>query len=102
MTIPSGKGGKYLVQWQATWDPNATGSRNTKIILNGGTTVAYGTWSMALTGAGDSTIHANTAVLSLSVADYIEIQMGQGSGGNLDANGGANDGNTFSIIYLGA
>jgi hypothetical protein len=101
MTIPSGKGGKYLVQWQATWDPNATGSRNTKIILNGNT-VAYGTWSMALTGAGDSTIHANTAVLSLSVADYIEIQMGQGSGGNLNANGGADDGNTFSIIYLGA
>jgi hypothetical protein len=102
MTIPSGKGGKYLVQWQAAWDPNATGSRNTKIIINGGTTVAYGTWSMALTGAGDSTIHANTAVLSLSVADYIEIQIGQGSGGNLNANGGANDGNTFSIIYLGA
>jgi hypothetical protein len=102
MTIPSGKGGKYLVQWQAVWDPNATGSRNTKITLNGGTDVAYGTWSMALTGAGSSTIHANTAVLSLSVADYIEIQIGQESGGNLNANGGANDGNTFSIIYLGA
>jgi hypothetical protein len=101
ITIPTGKAGKYLVQWQAVWDANATGSRNTRVLVNGSLS-AYGTWTMALTGAGDLTIHTNTAIFNLSVADYVELQMGQGSGGNLNASSGEGIGNTFSVTYLGA
>ena len=102
MTIPTGKGGKYLIQWQANWYNSAVGSRNTRIILNGSISPsAYGIWSVPV-GASDLTIHTNTAILSLSAADYVELQIGQGSGGNLDAGAGEGIGCTFSVTYLGA
>ena len=103
ITIPSGKAGKYLVQWQAVWASNGTGSRNTRLLKNaGGTHQAYGIWSMPLTGAGDITVHTNTAIVDLIVGDYLELNIGQGSGGNLDAVAGEAFGCTFSVTYLGA
>lgn len=100
ITIPTGKAGKYLVNWQAVWVANNTGSRNTRLLKNG-TTAAYGSWT-STASATDSTIHSNSTVLDLAVGDYLEIQIGQASGGALDASGGATIGNTFGVTYMGA
>lgn len=99
ITIPTGKAGKYLVQWVAEYAANATGSRNTRLLLNG-VLVAYGIWS-GNAGSGDGTIHNSTAILNLSVGDYLQIQIGQSSGGSLNAVG-AETGCSFSVTYLGA
>ncbi len=100
ITIPSGKAGKYAVQWQAVWAANATGSRNTKLLKNGAD-AAYGVWSVTL-GAGDTTVYNNNAILSLTAGDYLEISLGQASSGSLNANSGEAVGCTFSVTYLGA
>ena len=99
ITIPSGKAGKYSVQWQTVW-AGGTGSRNTRLLLNGNN-AAYGVWMNALTG-GDPTSTNNNALLTLSVGDYLELLIGQGSGGALDAAASEAVGCTFSVTYLGA
>jgi len=100
ITIPSGKAGKYAVQWQTVWAGNATGSRNTKIQKNG-SDVALGIWMNALSGV-DLTVTNNNAILNLAEGDYLQVFIGQGSGGNLDANSGEAIGCTFAVTYLGA
>lgn len=100
ITIPSGKGGKYLVQWQTNWAANSSGGRNTRLLLNT-VVAAQGNWTSAGTST-DSTIHTNTALLNLVATDYLQLQIGQSSGGSLNANSGEADGCTFSVIYLGA
>ena len=99
ITIPSGKAGKYAVQWQTVWASNATGGRNTRLLKNG-TNTAYGTWMNAL--SGDPTSTNNNALLNLAVGDYLELLIGQGSGGALDASASESVGCTFSVTYLGA
>ena len=100
ITIPAGKAGKYAVQWQAVWTANATGSRNTKLLKNGAD-AAYGVWSVSV-GASDPTSYNNNAILDLAVGDYLEITLGQGSGGSLTVAAGEAIGCTFSVTYLGA
>lgn len=97
-TVPSGKGGYYLVTAATSWVANATGARRILIRKNGtdfrrngdvpgNTTVVVGTQM--------------TIVIPLTVGDYIEAFVRQTSGGDLDCATG--DGTEiFEMYYLGA
>ena len=97
ITIPAGKGGKYLIA-SALYNPsNSSGSRLIKIQKNGAD-IAYGDWQRANSGHSTSTIFSQ--VLALAVADYIEVNLYQDSGGALDVNPSIES--TFTATYLGA
>ena len=97
ITIPAGKGGKYLIASNLYNPSNSTGSRLIKIQKNGAD-IAYGDWQRANSGHSTSTIFSQ--VLALAVADYIEVNLYQDSGGALDVNPSIES--TFTATYLGA
>ena len=98
ITIPAGKGGKYLIIAAIAFDANATGIREISIYKNGAAVCTNfqhaPTPSAALRGEV-------TGILSLAVSDYIEVIGQQQSGGNLDVKA-EQAGTRFAAIYLGA
>jgi hypothetical protein len=101
VTIPSGKGGKYLFvgtayadtgnidklgRWYCYLRKNGSGSINSTYIEFGGSANGYETWSIY-------------TILDLVATDYIEWRVFQSTGvsGNLDA-----DFQSLSVTYLGA
>ena len=95
-TIPTGKGGKYLITAQVRWDDNTAGERVLKIQKNGTEFKAF-----AMQPNAQNPMEAITAVLSLVATDYIEILVYQNSGGARTVYGSSLE--TFtSISYLGA
>jgi hypothetical protein len=97
MTIPTGKGGKYLISCVGYFNNSSTsGARLTKVNLNGNEYVAgYGTWMPAATTRTHALL--NTVVV-LVAGDYLEFLMCQTSGGSLNTEIGC----PFAITYLGA
>jgi hypothetical protein len=97
MTIPTGKGGKYLVSCVGYFNNASTsGSRLVKVTLNGNEYVpGYGTWMPAATTRTHALLNT---VLPLSAGDYLEFLMCQTSGGSLNTEIGC----PFGITYLGA
>jgi hypothetical protein len=99
MTIPTGKGGKYLVQTQMALNSvNMTGSRSLSIYKNGAQVKDFGNDSY-----GEYPIIFFNAVIEAAAGDYVEIYIRQSSGTTFstDANGGQKV-NWFAISYLGA
>jgi hypothetical protein len=96
VTIPSGKGGKYLFNFSACFASNASGVRLCKLQKNG-TDILFGNWIGA---SGDFLTINGSGVLNLSASDYIEMQVYQSSGGNLNIN--TKIGNFIMATYLGA
>jgi hypothetical protein len=99
MTIPTGKGGKYLVQTQMALNSvNMTGSRSLSIYKNGAAVKDFGNDSY-----GEYPIIFFNAVIEAAAGDYVEIYIRQSSGTTFptDANGGQKV-NWFAISYLGA
>jgi hypothetical protein len=81
ITIPSGKGGYYLVTGWAYWDQNATGSRSLKIYKNGSAVYASRGF------ASNASIYPGSLisnVVSVSATDTIELYAYQNSGGSLN------------------
>jgi len=97
ITIPAGKGGKYLIASNLFNPSNSSGSRLIKFQKNG-VDIYYGDWQRANSGHSTSTIASQ--VLNLAVADYIEVNLFQDSGGALDVNSA--ESSTFTATYLGA
>jgi hypothetical protein len=96
ITIPAGKGGKYLFNSIFYFAANATGFRFSTFRKNG--TVASG--FAVLPGSSATVVGlVNSIVLDLVATDYVEMFVQQSSGGNLN-NDTANS--FFSAIYLGA
>ena len=95
-TIPTGKGGKYLITAQVRWDDNTAGERVLKIQKNGSEFKAF-----AMQPNSSNPMEAITGVLDLVATDYIEILVFQSSGGNRTVYASSLE--TFtSISYLGA
>jgi len=94
-TIPSGKGGYYLVTGNWGFASNATGNRECYFNLNG---------SFGFNGGGipaqptSATVGTYSAIVNLSVGDYIEMYVNQTSGGALNANTSC----LVSMQFLGA
>jgi hypothetical protein len=103
ITIPSGKGGKYLLIGQINYNPNATGLRIVKFHKNGSL------FSLpvisASAAATDSTNVTASTIVAVSAGDYVELVAQQTSGGSLDigvSTSGNGIGCLFSCTYLGA
>jgi hypothetical protein len=95
ITIPTGKGGKYLIQGQLTFDANATGKRRLQIFKNGS---AYTTSTGPGVSSGATNVQCQV-VLSLVATDYIQLYALQDSGGSLNA---SNNEAVLSAVFLGA
>jgi hypothetical protein len=98
ITIPSGKGGKYLFVMTANFASNGSGQRLLMLYKNG----AVHKYSTSLAGTASFSFRATTSVIVSAVAtDYFEFAVYQDSGVSLDINGSATD-TTFATTYLGA
>jgi hypothetical protein len=95
MTIPAGKGGKYLVVASAYW---VTGSGYRELnVLKNGSIVNYFYTVIDVT-YGFQNI---STIVDCVATDYLELRGFQDSGGNLNVNSGAEN-SFFSVTYLGA
>jgi hypothetical protein len=80
ITIPAGLDGVWLFTFGVRWTSNATGGRSIRINKNNGTILVD--HRVAAT-AGQLSYNGSTHLV-LAAGDQIEIQVNQGSGGNLD------------------
>jgi len=100
VTIPAGLGGKYLVTCGSNWATNATGRRQTFVLLNGANDVIAKAGTIPGSSAGVVGLYGS-AVVNLTAGDYIELMVQQSSGGSLDMNKRQEDA-VFTVAYLGA
>jgi hypothetical protein len=99
LTIPTGKGGKYLLTCQANFASNSSGFRAIAIMKNGSASqIAYANSNPI---SGSSFTYAFSCVVSAVATDYFEMNVYQSSGGSLNVNAGS-DSTRFDISYLGA
>ena len=98
ITIPSGKGGKYLFSFTMTIAANGSGVRSANLQINGSTVHQVVTAITA--GAGISTRLTGTRIFSLVATDFVTLRLYQ-DGGTLNVNDGVTE-TTFSCEYLGA
>ena len=101
ITIPSGKGGYYLVQGYTQYASNATGNRTTSIRKNGSTILLQNLNSVQPEASRSMNI-AIAYVGNFAVADYIELFCVQNSGGSLNVQAIPTYTSHFSATYLGA
>jgi hypothetical protein len=100
ITIPTGKGGKYLISAKLAYAGNATGERAVQIYKNGSLVLQMNVKN-GLTGTFFTP--TNTGVFTAVATDYFEIYGYQNSGGNLNTEpGGSGETMQFSATYLGA
>lgn len=98
ITIPAGKGGKYLLTGATHYDANSTGYRALKFKKNGGDF-----FDMQCGAVSSYTGVSITAIVELVATDYVELITVQTSGGNLDLNKyTATSYGWFAATYLGA
>lgn len=100
ITIPTGKGGKYLFIGVCQFASNGTGNRAIDFRVNG-TLVQRGVRLMPVTDATDVTNMQASAILNLVATDYVECFAFQKSGGNLNISNGQTV-TKFFAYYLGA
>lgn len=101
-TIPTGLGGRYLLSANWEWAANASGQRISRFLVNNTTVIAYD-WR-AFSGGGSpvaTPMGGFSTVYVLAAGDFVEIQLQQTSGGNLDVNKAANYSPEFVIQGLG-
>jgi hypothetical protein len=96
ITIPAGKGGKYLITALCVFASNATGYRETIFYKNGGSD--SGTIVVAAPVNGTVTGFNNSTILDLVATDYIELIVAQNSGGSLNFTNNS----VISVQFLGA
>ena len=100
ITIPSGKNGKYLIVAKWHFQGNASGSDRLGGIKKNGTNI--GTYR-GINGNASSVGWGASVILDLVATDYIEVEVYQDSGGNLNAFGGsAPEYNFLQVQFLGA
>jgi hypothetical protein len=96
ITIPAGKGGKYLIAGYITWDNGTTGSRQLVIRKNGSST-----YTESLTAANFYPTGTVSYIADLAVNDYIEMFVWQSQGGSITVYKTSNN-SSFVMQYLGA
>jgi hypothetical protein len=99
ITIPSGKGGKYLVIASGVYAANSTGYRAFSLKKNGSTSIEL--TQIANLSATIAPVFGGSTIIDLVATDYLEIGTNQTSGGNLNFLGGITY-NQFAVQYLGA
>jgi len=97
MTIPTGKGGKYLVTSHLEFTPAASGDRRIGLAVNG-TRVQYLIFTPS---SSNQTAMVYSTTFDIAAGNYFELQVYQNSGGAVNVEGGS-DLMDFTITYLGA
>jgi hypothetical protein len=100
ITIPTGKGGYYLVTGMIVFLASSGGMRSVALFKNGGAT------SLTDNALPNSASQANDApwfsyIGNFAAGDYLEIKGYQNSGSALNMRGGAYY-TRFSVSYIGA
>jgi hypothetical protein len=98
ITIPAGKGGKYLVYATGAYAANATGNRQLFIYNTG--TGSLSQFREVAAASANTTQLTIMAVGDLSVGDYVSVELKQNSAGSLNFGGG--NASQFGAIFLGA
>lgn len=80
VTIPTGYGGKYLVNYAVRYVANSTGYRNMEIYKNGSSLVQYFDF---MGGSSGTQYGARSIILNLAAGDYLTFYTYQNSGGAL-------------------
>jgi hypothetical protein len=95
MTIPAGKGGKYLVIACAYW---VTGSGYRELNVYKNNSLANYFYTVIDANYGFQNV---STIVDCVATDYLEVRGFQNSGGNLNVNAGAEN-SFFCVTYLGA
>jgi hypothetical protein len=100
ITIPSGKGGKYLITAQTFWADNSVGNRQL-ILFKNTTSVAFSLWGASANPGPTPNL---SFVVSAVPTDYFLLKCNQNTGGALDCRGNSSSvGSTyFTATFLGA
>ena len=98
ITIPTGRGGYYLLSGTLTFASNATGARGVQINKNG-SQLFNPTFITTVNGFDSS--YPFSLTISLVGGDYVEVLGYQNSGGALNLQSGT-VGTLFQATYLGA
>ena len=100
ITVPSGKGGYYLLTGSIAFNSNGTGNRIVRFYKNGSDL----RWvaSLAAANTGNFTIVPFSQVFNLAAADYIELYAFQSSGGALSVMSDPEAGSHWQMQFLGA
>ena len=105
ITIPSGKGGKWLfvmnIGWNHTLGTTNAGAREITLKKNGSAISAANKELVSGMGGG-TTFVAFSQIVEAVATDYFEIEIYQNSGSNLTAVRGGAYYNNWSCQYLGA
>ena len=99
ITIPSGKGGKYFIWAQISWEGGTANSYQLFFRKNNTTTLYEGVFNG---GSGIPMNAVGTFVADLAAADYITVRVSQNSGSTKTIRGGQTYYTTAGVIYLGA
>ena len=102
ITIPAGKGGKYLFVYGLAVQANATTTRNMQLYKNG---TLLGNYHEFESINSDFARSNYSITLDLVATDYIEVYLYQASGGALtvdESNGASRTWTYFQANYLGA
>jgi hypothetical protein len=100
ITIPSGKGGKYLLTGYVIWDSDTTGQRRILFYKNGSVLIGGTNTLGSLAGGIGYAQQTTSIVVALAVADYVELYVTQNSGTNRTLSG-ATAALRFSATLLG-
>ena len=98
ITIPAGKAGYYLINYNINYAANGSGFRNCGIRINGATTIDNVAYIKGF--SDDENSLPATTVYYLNVADYVTLHTYQNSGGSLNAVGGGRT--YFEVIRMGS
>ncbi len=99
-TIPSGKGGKYLLTANILWYQNTTGTRIAGFYKNNGADALQ--YFYFYPNNIDYNSFNITSMQDLAVGDYVELRVYQASGGSLSLVGQNATYSGVAITYLGA
>ena len=99
ITIPTGKGGKYLIGFVLRWQGNTVAARDAQVHLNGSSIILEDTAPAPANSYGLS--QTASLIYPLVAGDYIELKGSQGSGSSLTTGTGGT-GSQFFAGLLGA
>ena len=99
ITIPSGKGGLYLITGQTSYAANSTGYRAATIRKNGSDYYVF--WNARATD-GEWSVGSVSNLIELAAGDYLEMFTYHNAGTAININGGNTYGANFGVQYLGA
>ena len=97
-TIPSGKGGKYLLSGAVSWGASNAGTFRLVVVYKNG---SIENQVVQFAGTNDGTIQPFACVYNLVATDYLEVFVRHNTGGSLDVQGGVQQ-TRAQVSYLGA